>query len=149
MKKIIVLLAFAFFVLQVQAQQKTAKKTTGVVLRFNETTFQFGNIYYASDGTHAFKFVNAGNGPLLLSRPRSSCGCTVPTWPKAPILPGDSGTIHVAYNTHILGEFNKTVTVYSNAPKPVVLHIHGKVIPRPKPMLPVKPADKGGAPVIK
>ncbi len=78
-----------------------------------ETNHDFGKIFYSSDGTHAFKFVNAGKEPLLLSRPLSSCGCTVPTWPKAPILPGDSGTINVAYNTHILGEFNKTVTVYS------------------------------------
>ncbi len=149
MKKIGILIFFAFFVFQIQAQQKTTIKTTGVVLKFNETTFQYGNIYYGSDGTHAFKFVNAGKEPLLLSRPRSSCGCTVPTWPKAPILPGDSGTINVAYNTHILGVFNKTVTVYSNAPKPVVLHIHGKVVPRPKPMLPVKQTDEDGASVRK
>lgn len=149
MKKTGILILFVFFTFQIQAQQKITKRTTGVVLKFNKTTFQYGNIYYGSDGTHAFKFVNAGKEPLLLSRPRSSCGCTVPTWPKAPILPGDSGTINVAYNTRILGEFNKTVTVYSNAPKPVVLHIHGKVIPRPKPMLPVKQSDKGGAPVSK
>lgn len=149
MKKTGILILFVFFTFQIQAQQKITKRTTGVVLKFNKTTFQYGNIYYGSDGTHAFKFVNAGKEPLLLSRPRSSCGCTVPTWPKAPILPGDSGTINVAYNTRILGEFNKTVTVYSNAPKPVVLHIHGKVIPRPKPMLPVKQSNKGGAPVSK
>ena len=148
MKKIGILILFAFFALQMQAQQKT-KNTLGAVLKFNKTTYNFGKIYYRSDGTHNFKFVNAGKEPLLLTRPRSSCGCTVPTWPKAPILPGDSGTINVAYNTHILGEFNKTVTVYSNAPKPVVLHIHGKVIPHPKPMLPVKQTDKGGTPVNK
>ena len=148
MKKTGILIFFAFFALQMQARQKT-KNTSEAVLKFNETTYNFGKIYYGSDGTHDFKFVNAGKEPLLLSRPRSSCGCTVPAWPKAPILPGDSGTINVAYNTHILGEFNKTVTVYSNEPRPVVLHIHGKVISRPKPMLPVKQTGKDATPIRK
>jgi len=142
MKKTIILLAFAFFVLQAQAQQKTTKSSQAV-LKFVETTHNFNKIFYKSEGTHNFKFVNAGKEPLLLSRPRSSCGCTVPTWPKAPILPGDTGVISVTYNTHIIGKFNKTVTVYSNAPKPVVLHIHGEVVPEPKPMLPVKQANDG------
>ncbi len=148
MKKIGILILLAFFALQIQAQQKTSK-TSGAVLKFNETTFHFKKIYYQSNGTHNFKFINTGKEPLLLSRPHSSCGCTVPTWPKAPILPGDSGSIKVTYNTHILGYFNKTVTVYSNASKPVVLHIHGEVIPRPKPMLPVKHTDKNATPVHK
>ncbi len=148
MKKIGILILLAFFALPIVAQQ-TVKKASGAILKFDETNHDFGKIFYSSDGTHAFKFVNAGKEPLLLSRPRSSCGCTVPTWPKAPILPGDSGTINVAYNTRILGEFNKTVTVYSNVPKPIVLHIRGKVVPRPKPMLPVKQTNEDGASVRK
>ncbi len=148
MKKIGILILFAFFVVQIQAQQKTTK-ASGAVLKFNETSYNFKKIYFKSDGTHNFKFVNAGKEPLLLSRPRSSCGCTVPTWPKAPILPGDSGVVKVTYNTHIIGRFNKTVTVYSNMQKPVVLHIRGEVIPRPKPLLPVKQADKEVSPVKK
>jgi len=148
MKKIGILIIFVFFAFQIQAQQ-TTKKASEATLKFMETNHDFGKILYRSKGTHEFKFVNAGKEPILLSRPRSSCGCTVPTWPKAPILPGDSGTIHVAYNTNILGEFNKTVTVYSSASKPVVLHIHGKVIPSPKPMLPVKRTDKNATPIRK
>ena len=148
MKKIIILLTFFVAVLQIQAQQHTAK-ASGALLKFNQTDYNFNKIYYKSDGSHDFKFVNAGKEPLLLTRPRSSCGCTIPTWPKAPILPGDSGNIRVTYNTHIIGRFSKTVTVYSNAPKPVVLHIHGEVIPEPKPMLPVKQANEAGTPIRK
>jgi len=148
MKKTIVLMVFTFFALQIQAQQK-ANESSGAVLKFSEKSYDFGKIFYSSAGTHNFKFVNAGKMPLLLSRPRSSCGCTVPTWPKAPILPGDSGAIKVTYNTHIIGKFNKSVTVYSNAQKPVVLRIHGEVIPRPEPMLPVKQTDKAGTPIRK
>lgn len=149
MKKAILFLFFAFLAWQIQAQQKTTSSTTGAQIKFQETNFDFGKIYYRADGTHAFKFVNKGKEPLLLTQPRSSCGCTVPTWPKAPIMPGDSGTIKVTYNTHIIGQFNKSVTVYSNAAKPVVLHIRGEVIPKPKPMVPVKQTDNSVSPIRK
>ncbi len=149
MKKAILFLFLAFAAWQIQAQQKTAPATTAAKIKFQETSFDFGKIYYRSGGTHTFKFVNDGKEPLLLSQPRSSCGCTVPTWPKAPILPGDSGSIKVTYNTHIIGRFNKSVTVFSNAEKPVVLHIRGEVIPRPKPMVPVKQTDNSVSPIRK
>ncbi len=147
MKKAVFLVLLAFAGMQMQAQKPA--KSTGAVIRFDRTDYDFGKIFYRSDGTHHFKFVNAGKEPLLLSTPRSSCGCTVPSWPKAPILPGDSGTINITYNTHIIGRFNKTVTVYSNAGKPVVLHIHGEVVPRPKPLLPLKKTDKNATPIRK
>jgi hypothetical protein len=147
MKKIVVsvMLILGFF--SVRAQKPG--ESTGAVIKFDHTHYDYGKIYFRSEGTHVFHFVNAGNEPLLLSKPRSSCGCTVPSWPKAPILPGDSGAIKITYNTHIMGEFNKSVTVFSNAGKPVVLHIHGMVIPRPKPLVPVKPTNDNATPVKK
>jgi hypothetical protein len=147
MKKVFVLFFCLIFFWQVQAQQKSLHKA-GAVIKFNQTSYQFGKIFFRSPGKHSFKFVNAGSEPLLLSQPRSSCGCTIPSWPKAPILPGDSGSIEVTYNTHIVGSFNKTVTVYSNA-QPVVLHIRGEVVPRPKPLLPVKTTTPSGTPIRK
>ena len=148
MKKIVVVFLFLLAAFSVNAQQKTEKKG-GAVIKFEKTDHNFGKIFYRSNGSYSFKFVNKGKEPLLLSRPRSSCGCTVPTWPKAPILPGDTGVIKVTYNTHIIGRFNKTVTVYSNAHKPVVLHIHGEVVPAPKPMVPVKNTDQTVTPIRK
>ncbi|UBM63141.1 DUF1573 domain-containing protein [Candidatus Sulfidibacterium hydrothermale] len=148
MNKIMISVFFLFLTVQVSAQQKT-NKSQGAIIKFEKTNHDFGKILYRSDGSYRFKFVNKGKEPLLLSKPRSSCGCTVPTWPKAPIMPGDTGTIKVTYNTHIIGRFNKTVTVYSNASKPVVLHIHGEVIPQPKPMVPVKQTEKNATPVKK
>jgi len=60
----------------------------------------------------------------------ASCGCTVPDWPKDPILPGKTGVIKVTYNTAIIGVFNKSITVYSNAANnPVGLIIKGNVNP--------------------
>lgn len=139
---------FLFLAVSLSAQQKT-DQGGDMIIQFEKTTHDFGKIFYRSEGSYRFKFVNKGKEPLLLSKPRSSCGCTVPTWPKAPIMPGDTGTIKVTYNTHIIGKFNKTVTVYSNASKPVVLHIYGEVIPRPRPMVPVKQTENDAVPVKK
>ena len=122
--------------------------TNGPKITFKNTVHNYGNIYVGSDGKCEFEFTNTGNEPLILNKPKSSCGCTVPTWPREPILPGESNKIVVTYNTHHPGSFNKTVTIYSNAVnnKNVVLRIHGKVISKPKEELPVK-SSSGKAPV--
>ena len=146
-KRIVIAIVFLLS-LNLRAFSQGVKKTgPAAQITFKQVMHNYGKVFRGSDGTFAFTFVNTGNGPLLLSRPRSSCGCTVPSWPKEPILPGDSAKINVTYNTYILGAFNKTVTVYSNASKAVVLRIRGRVIPRPKPLLPLK--DQGDSPVSK
>ena len=85
-------------------------------ITFEKTTHQFGEIPYGGNGTYEFVFKNTGNEPLILSQPKSSCGCTVPEWPKRPILPGDTDVIKVTYkNTDRPGSFSKYVTIFSNA----------------------------------
>lgn len=105
-------------------------KDTRPVISFTETTHNYGVIKYKGDGAAEFTFKNEGKEPLLLTKVRSSCGCTVPkTWPKEPIKAGDTATIEVKYNTRIVGAFSKSVWVYSNAKNsPVTLRIKGKVI---------------------
>ena len=36
--------------------------------------------------------------PLIISKAKGSCGCTVPNWPKEPIMSGESGVIQVNYD---------------------------------------------------
>src|SRR6056297_604765 len=99
---------------------------------FDKTTHDFGKIKYMGDGTCEFAFKNTGKEPLLLTNVRASCGCTTPTWPKDPIKKGKKGTITVKYNTRIIGNFTKTIRVYSNAKtSPVTLRIIG-VVQKPK-----------------
>lgn len=71
-------------------------------------------IPYGGNGTYEFKFTNTGKEPLVISNARGSCGCTVPSWPKEPILKGHTGVINVHYDTKRPGPFTKTVTVSSN-----------------------------------
>ena len=65
----------------------------------------------------SFKFTNTGTAPLVIHQAFASCGCTVPTFTKEPIKPGDKGVIDVTYNgtDKFPGHFQKTITIRSNA----------------------------------
>ena len=106
-----------------------AKDPNAAIIQFDKTTHDYGTIDQHGNGKCEFTFTNKGKEPLILTNVRSSCGCTVPTWPKEPILPGQSKVIKVKYDTKRLGVINKTIHVYSNATTPsVTLRIKGKVV---------------------
>ncbi|NCA75578.1 MAG: DUF1573 domain-containing protein [Alphaproteobacteria bacterium] len=119
-------------------------------ITFVKTVHDYGTIVQGANGTCEFKFTNTGKEPLILSRPQSSCGCTVPTWPQEPILPGKSDVIKVTYNTQNMGPINKTVTVTSNAKTSrVVLQIKGTVTQKPATTAPEKNPDQTAVPISK
>ncbi|MFO7616482.1 MAG: DUF1573 domain-containing protein [Bacteroidales bacterium] len=97
-----------------------------------ETRHDFGSIVYGADGSVDFVFTNEGTKPLVITNVAATCGCTVPTWPKEPIEPGKKGSVKVVYNTKLVGTFNKTIVVYSNANNsPVRISVLGKVNAKP------------------
>jgi hypothetical protein len=156
MRKLIVSCIFLFSTfLTINAQQPdpvqpAASNPNAPEISFEKTVHDYGTIVKGSNGTCEFSFTNTGKEPLILSKPISSCGCTVPTWPQEPILPGKSDVIKVTYNTNNIGPINKTVTVYSNAQSNrVLLSIKGKVVAPPTETLPEKQNDIGAAPVNK
>ncbi|MDP4281515.1 MAG: DUF1573 domain-containing protein [Bacteroidota bacterium] len=119
-------------------------------ISFEKTVHDYGTIYQGSDGTCEFKFTNTGKEPLILQKPISSCGCTVPTWPQEPILPGKSDVIKVTYSTHNIGPINKTITVLSNAKtNRITLSIKGSVVAKPAEKVPEKTTDKTSTPINK
>ncbi|WP_179020890.1 DUF1573 domain-containing protein [Winogradskyella forsetii] len=85
------------------------------VIKFKTEVVDYGTIVQNSDGTRLFTFTNTGDAPLLITNVKTTCGCTVPTYSKAPILPGETGHLNIKYDTKRLGAFTKTVTVMSNA----------------------------------
>lgn len=102
--------------------------TSAAEISFETIVYDYGNIAKESDGKCSFSFINTGKEPLVLSNAKASCGCTVPSWPKDPIMPGGSGVISVVYDTKKTGPFNKTITIMSNANNSsVVLTIKGNV----------------------
>ena len=123
MKKSFIFLLFAFFTFQLYAQEKTAK------IEYETTVIYYGTIEKGADGVRVFKFKNTGNAPLVVTSVKSSCGCTVPKKPEAPVLPGETGEIEVKYDTKRVNPIRKTITVTSNAETPTVaLKIKGNVI---------------------
>lgn len=104
----------------------------GPKIEFKEETINYGTVTKGEDsGKRVFEFTNTGNEPLLISDAKSSCGCTVPSYPKEPIAPGSTGTIEVQYNMNP-GPISKTITITTNAINKengmVALRIKGNVI---------------------
>lgn len=104
----------------------------GAKLELKSDTVDYGTVTKEEDnGLRVFEFKNTGDAPLIIKEVKSTCGCTVPSWPKDPIAPGKSGKIEVKYNMG-LGPIRKTITVQSNAsnyPDGVVpLKLKGEVV---------------------
>lgn len=85
-------------------------------ISFEKSVHDFGNVREGGKVTAPFVLKNTGDAPLIIRRVSVTCGCTTPSYPKTPIAPGDTAVIDVAYSTDGRpGNFNKNVTVYSNA----------------------------------
>ena len=139
MKKVLAIFAFALF----GAFTLAAQMTKGPVMTFDVTTIDYGNVDKGADPLRKFKFTNTGNEPLIIKTAKGSCGCTVPTYPKEPIMPGESSEIEVRYDTQRVGSFTKTVTITTNeAVETRMLTIKGDVkAPASQESV---PAGKGG-----
>lgn len=103
-----------------------------IEFKAKDNTIDYGIVNKEDDnGVRTFEFTNTGNSPLIISNVQSTCGCTVPTKPTEPILPGKSGKIDVKYNMNT-GPIRKTITVETNAVNVdggrVALKIKGEVI---------------------
>ena len=149
MKKVIYLLGIMLLMAgAVKAQD--SKAAIGPEIEFEKVVHDYGDVPFNGNGECEFRFTNTGNEPLLIQKPKSSCGCTIPSWPNEPILPGESEVIKVTYRTNRAGAINKTVTVTSNALKnsTVVLRIKGRVLEQAAAAMPEKKHDFGnGSPV--
>ena len=150
MKKLVLLIGVLVMMAGVAKAQETKATSNGPEIEFEKLIHDYGEVPYNGNGECEFRFTNTGNEPLIIQKPKSSCGCTVPSWPKEPILPGESDVIKVTYRTTKVGNINKTVTVTSNAVKngTVVLRIKGKVLEQPTEAMPTKEAG-AGSPVNK
>ncbi|MBK6620597.1 MAG: DUF1573 domain-containing protein [Saprospirales bacterium] len=98
-------------------------------LTFEYEEFDFGSVAEGEEVTHVFRFKNTGKVPLLITDARSTCGCTVPTWPREPVSPGQGGEIKVVFNTlNKSGQQRKEVAVTANTyPAQTTVFLTGKV----------------------
>lgn len=124
MKNLITILFVGLISFSVNAQEKVAK------IEFKTEVIDYGTIEKGADGVRVFEFTNTGNAPLIITKVKSSCGCTIPSKPKGPILPGETGEISVKYDTNRVMPIRKTITVSTNAANAptIALKIKGLVI---------------------
>jgi hypothetical protein len=126
-------------------QQEAVKKMDKNAPKFafvGGEVHDFGNLTDQKDGEYTFQFKNSGKTPLIITNASASCGCTVPEFPKQPILPGKTGQIKVTFHTAgKSGPFDKTVFIMSNASaenERYELHIKGSVTPAAQAATPAK-----------
>ena len=135
MKKIILFVTvFFFFSLGLKAQTTEKKDNPSTAeITFDVLEHDYGTINKDANGDCEFIYTNTGKEPLIITECKGSCGCTVPKWTTEPVLPGQKGTIKVHYATNRVGQFEKSVTVTSNAKNsPIILKIKGNVLDVPQ-----------------
>lgn len=115
----------------VDGNQSEADTTLVARLVFSAgNEFRFGEVTEGTIVRHEFEFTNAGSQPLLITDARSTCGCTVPKYPKAPIPPGEAGIISVAFDTqNKFGNQRKPVMITANTyPSTTTVYVEGIVV---------------------
>lgn len=122
MKKIFILLMMlASLVAYAQQEQPEIK--------FDKTVHNFGTFSEKTPvQTAVFAFTNIGKAPLIINQAIASCGCTIPSYTKEPIMPGEKGTVKVTYNGKgkFPGHFKKSITIRTNGKVEMVrLYIEG------------------------
>lgn len=127
---------------EVEPAEATAP-AAGPEMTFDVTTIDYGEIEQNADPLRIFNFTNTGTDVLTITNAKGSCGCTVPKYPRQPILPGETATIEVRYDTKRLGKFTKTVRLTTNEVVGTrVLTIKGNVLkPATEQAVPEKPAS--------
>lgn len=137
MKKVVFLLAF-FLIggLAVAQDSKVPVENEkinldGPYIAFAQPVFDFKEIYQGDKVEHIFEFENTGNKPLIISNVQTTCGCTVPAWPKEAIAPGKKQQIKVVFNSRgKMSKQNKVITIISNATNnPERIRLTGTVLP--------------------
>ena len=111
MKKIITIAMMLMTFFTMASAQKQAD------IRFDKVTVDLGTFSEKNPiQKTTFSFTNIGDGPLVINQAVASCGCTVPSYPKALIMLGEKGEIKVTYNGSgkFPGKFKKSITIRTN-----------------------------------
>ncbi len=150
MKNLFLSLVMLVFAASTSMAQEAAALTGGPQISVDKDVHDYGTIKQGANGTCEFTITNTGSEPLIISRAKGSCGCTVPDWPKEPIMPGTTAIMSVKYDTKRVGPINKSVTITSNATgnESKVVRIKGNILASAnKQDTPVKESE--GSPVAK
>ncbi|MBN1989229.1 MAG: DUF1573 domain-containing protein [Bacteroidales bacterium] len=125
---VITLVAFVFAVIGFDASAQSSSKNSAYIVAVPDTV-NLGEITVSdiSDnlGRISFDIKNDGVKPLIVNDVQGCCGTNVTEWPKAPILPGKTGTVKVFFRVEPRPQaISRTVTIRSNASNNPALKVH-------------------------
>jgi hypothetical protein len=116
----------------VQNTNSADGKTNGSLpdIKFEEETHDFGRITQGEKVSYSFRFKNTGSTSLIISSASGSCGCTVPEFPKKPILPGEEEKINVIFSSEgKSGIVEKSISIVTNCePSTKIIYIKADIV---------------------
>ena len=109
---------------------ESAREEKRPVMEFDSLVKDFGTITQGEKVTKKYTFTNTGNAELIITSAKGSCGCTVPSYPRKPISPGESGEITVRFDSQGKnGKQHKKIHIVGNSTPPNnTLAIKGEVV---------------------
>lgn len=101
------------------------------IIHLEDSIIVFEAVYTGENVDKQIKVTNTGTRELRISNVRGSCGLRVLAFPRQEIKPGESAYINIRYDTSRIGNFERILTIHSNAAKHTLkLHIRGEVLPK-------------------
>lgn len=107
-------------------------------MRFETLRIDTGDIG-EDDGpkSYTFRWKNAGDQPLVITRTNTTCGCAVTEYDRQPVLPGQTRTFTVTYHPKgHPGHFQRKIFLFtqlSDKAPTAVLVLAGQVVPSTRP----------------
>lgn len=79
-----------------QSENVPAERTT---VDWTPDTLFFGDLYAGAILLDSFTVFNTGEQPYVIRGVKASCDCTVLRYPTEAVMPGDSATVRVEFDT--------------------------------------------------
>lgn len=105
-------------------------KASNAIMYVEDNEYNFGTIAMGEKVERTFLFKNTGTEPLIIENAFSTCGCTIPEYPKTPIAPGSYDNVKITFDSAgKIGVQNKAITFKTNgSPNKSFIYLKGVVI---------------------
>jgi len=113
--------------------QKDAGNLSRTTVVWSRDTLRFGFVEEGTILLDSFVVTNTGQSPYVITDIRTSCDCTVFKKPEFPLMPGESLTLRVEFNS--MGKRGRSqpgIIVYDNSSPNLrnILYLDGEVVAR-------------------
>lgn len=98
-----------------------------------DVIYEMGTIETGERTVLELKLKNTLQKPFVINDVIRFCGCTIPEFETAPILPQKYSVVKITFIADHLGLFSKSVKIYLNTQKkPVQILFRGEIVSRSK-----------------